>query len=166
MIKTDSAGNTKWTKTFGGADFDAGSSVRQTSDSGYAVAGITNSFRADNNYHFYVIKMNTTGTLQWSRTIGGANADDAYSIIQTIDGGYVVAGWTNSFGSSAYDIYVVKLDANGNTCANSTSPSSIVTNPTVLLLRILGGTNPIIRFNNRMILIPTINRNIYNTNSA
>jgi hypothetical protein len=77
----------------------------------------------------YIVKLNSSGTLLWSRTIGGTGNDDARSIIQSMDGGFVVAGRTQSFGSGNNDVFVVKLDANGNTCGNSTSPTSIVTKP-------------------------------------
>jgi hypothetical protein len=72
----------------------------------------------------YVAKLDGSGALQWSRTVGGGGTDVAYSILQTTDGGYIVAGTTNSFGAGSNDMYIVKLDASGNTCGNSNSPPS------------------------------------------
>jgi hypothetical protein len=61
------------------------------------------------------VKLDSGGNVQWTKTIGGSDADGAWSIIQSSDGGYAVAGWTGSFGVRG-DIYVVKMDANGNVC--------------------------------------------------
>ena len=124
IVKLNATGSLQWTKTVGGAVDDYAWSIIQTTDSGYAIAGLTYSFGAG-NYDMYIVKLSSTGSLQWSKTVGGTGDDEAYSIIQTTDGGYVVAGFTNSFGAGGYDMFIVKLDANGNTCANSTSPSSI-----------------------------------------
>jgi hypothetical protein len=63
----------------------------------------------------YVVKLDSSGNVQWTKTIGGG-VDEANSIIQSSDGGYVVAGRTGSFGAGGYDFYVVKLDVNGNVC--------------------------------------------------
>jgi hypothetical protein len=61
------------------------------------------------------VKLDSSGNVQWTKTIGGGG-DEANSIIQSSDGGYVVAGRTSSFGAGGYDFYVVKLDVNGNVC--------------------------------------------------
>jgi len=113
VIKLDANGNLQWTKTIGGPDFDVGNSLIQTSDGGYAIAGETESFGAG-NYDLYVVKLDANGNLQWTKTIGGTDVDWGFSLIQTSDGGYVIAGETESFGAGNYDLYVVKLDANGN----------------------------------------------------
>jgi hypothetical protein len=114
LIKTDANGNTTWTKTFGGTDLDGGCSVRQTSDGGYIVAGFTQSFGAG-SYDVYLIKTNANGNSTWTRTIGGANNDCGYSVQQTSDGGYIIAGYTGSYGAGGFDVYLVKTDVNGNT---------------------------------------------------
>jgi hypothetical protein len=62
------------------------------------------------------VKLDSSGNVQWTKTIGGSSDDEAWSIIQSSDGGYVVAGYTESFGAGGWDIYVVKMDANGNVC--------------------------------------------------
>ena len=113
VVKLDAQGNLQWTRTIGGGNSDVGLSIIQTSDGGYAIAGRTNSFGAG-NYDVYVVKLNAQGNLQWTRTIGGTNRDEGSSIIQTSDGGYAIVGWTNSFGAGNYDVYVVKLNAQGN----------------------------------------------------
>jgi hypothetical protein len=113
VVKLDGNGNIEWTCTIGGGNADGGSSIIQTTDGGYAVGGRTNSFGAG-NLDIYVVKLDGNGNIQWTRTIGGGNNDEGSSIIQTTDGGYAVAGYTYSFGAGGYDVYVVKLDGNGN----------------------------------------------------
>jgi hypothetical protein len=113
VVKLDASGNLQWTKTIGGRDFEDGYSLIQTSDGGYAIAGDTYSFGAGET-DVYVVKLDASGNLQWTKTIGGRDFEDGYSLIQTADGGYAIAGSTISFGAGETDVYVVKLDANGN----------------------------------------------------
>jgi hypothetical protein len=113
VVKLDSGGNVQWTKTIGGSDSDFANSIIQSSDGGYAVAGYTWSFGAG-GYDMYVVKLDSEGNVQWAKTIGGSSYDAAKSITQSSDGGYVVAGLTNSFGAGGYNMYVVKLDSSGN----------------------------------------------------
>jgi hypothetical protein len=113
VFKLDAKGNLQWTKTIGGKKEDAGTSLIQTSDGGYAITGFTNSFGAG-DWDVYVVKLDAQGNLQWTKTIGGPKGDEGYSLIQTSDGGYAIAGYTESFGAGGHDVYVVKLDAKGN----------------------------------------------------
>lgn len=124
IVKLDANGTLEWTRTVGGGGVDAAFSIIQTTDGGFAVAGCTHSFGAV-YYDMYIVKLNSSNTLEWSRTVGGTIDDFASPIIQTTDGGYVVAGCTDSFGAGEEDMYIVKLDGSGNTCGNFTSPSSI-----------------------------------------
>jgi uncharacterized delta-60 repeat protein len=113
LIKTDANGNLQWAKTYGGTNFDYAYSVQQTSDGGYIVAGGTNSFGAG-GYDFFLIKTDANGDIIWAKTYGGTNNDSAFSVQQTSDGGYIVAGRTRSFGAGGYDFFLIKTDANGN----------------------------------------------------
>jgi hypothetical protein len=113
VVKLDSSGNVIWTKTIGGSLTDVAYSIIQSSDGGYAVAGYTGSFGAG-GWDIYVVKLDASGNVQWTKTIGGSYGDEANSIIQSSDGGYVVAGWTESFGAGDRDMFVVKLDSSGN----------------------------------------------------
>jgi hypothetical protein len=113
LIKTDANGNLQWAKTYRGTDWEEAYSVQQTYDGGYIVAGWTSSFGAG-YYDIFLIKTDANGNLQWAKTYGGTYWDDAYSVQQTSDGGYIVAGWTLSFGAGDYDIFLIKTDASGN----------------------------------------------------
>ncbi len=114
LIRTDTSGDTLWTRTYGGRDTDWGYWVQQTADSGYIVAGGTCSFGAG-SADVYLIKSNASGDTLWTRTYGGANGDGGYSVQQTADGGYIITGWTECFGAGAYDVYLIKTDASGDT---------------------------------------------------
>ncbi|MFZ8804522.1 MAG: MopE-related protein, partial [Candidatus Calescibacterium sp.] len=98
VLKLDSGGNVQWTKTIGGSGDDVAYSIIQSSDGGYVVAGYTSSFGAGWDWDIYVVKLDSEGDVVWTKTIGGSSYDVATSIIQSSDGGYVVAGWTSSFG--------------------------------------------------------------------
>ncbi len=113
LMKTDANGNIIWAKTYGGTDWDFASSVQQTSDGGYIVAGLTNSFGAG-SWDFFLIKTDANGNLEWAKTYGGTDFDEAFSVQQTSDGGYILAGETRSFGAGLSDIFLMKTDANGN----------------------------------------------------
>jgi hypothetical protein len=114
IIKLDSKGNKIWQKIYGGSEDDVASSIQQTTDRGFVVAGYTESFGAGRR-DVYVIKLDAYGNKIWEKTFGGSDWDCAYSIQQTSDGGYIVAGETNSFGAGDYNVYVIKFDENGNT---------------------------------------------------
>jgi len=63
----------------------------------------------------YVLKLDANGNKVWGKTFGGNKDDLFYSVEQTKDGGYVFAGWTQSFGAGQTDVYIIKTDAEGNT---------------------------------------------------
>ena len=112
ILKLNLDGSLAWQKTFGGNRDDVAYSIQQTTDGGYIVAGSTYSFGAGSS-DLYIVKLDSNGTLIWQKTFGGGLEDFAYFIQQTTDGGYIVAGYTNSFGSGGYDVYVLKLNSDG-----------------------------------------------------
>jgi len=112
LIKTDNSGNLMWTKTYGGSSSDYGYSVRQTLDGGYIIAGYTSSFGAGTS-DVYLIRTDNNGDISWAKTYGGTSSDFGYSVRQTTDGGYIVAGYTESFGIAG-DVYLIHTDADGS----------------------------------------------------
>ena len=125
VVKLDSIGNIQWQKCLGGTSDDVAYSVQQTIDGGYILTGYTGSIDSDvNGNHgsndFWVVKLDSIGNLQWQKCLGGTSNDVAYSVQQTTDGGFILAGYTNSndgdvIGNHGFnDVWVVKLDGTGN----------------------------------------------------
>ncbi len=113
LIKTDASGNLTWSQTFGGASPDDGYSVLPTTDGGYIIAGGAASF-GDVYGDIYLVKASSNGNMTWSKTFGGENTDRGYSVQPTTDGGYIIGGYTRSFGAGNEDVYLVKTDTTGN----------------------------------------------------
>jgi hypothetical protein len=112
LIRIDGDGNLLWQKTFGGAKQDGGRSIRVTAD-GYILGGYTESYGAGIR-DVYLLKVNSSGTLLWQKTYGGSNEDHGQCVQVTGDGGYIVTGYTESYGAGGLDLYIVKTDGNGN----------------------------------------------------
>jgi hypothetical protein len=114
LVRTDSGGDTSWTRTFGGMNYDDGYSVQQTNDGGYIIAGTTWSYGAG-GADVYLVKTDTAGDTQWTRTFGGSLDDYGLCARQTRDGGYIVGGWTMSYPDSSTYVWLIKTNANGDT---------------------------------------------------
>lgn len=114
IVKLDESGNLEWQKCLGGTGPEETGSVRQTTDGGYIVAGWTGSNDGDvmgdhGYYDRWIVKLDSIGDIQWQKCLGGTGAEGANSIQQTIDGGYIVVGW-----SLSNDSDVIKLDSVGD----------------------------------------------------
>jgi|GEM_PF-518136 len=125
VIVFSQAPSIQWQKSYGGTNIDYAYFVRQTSDNGYIVAGTTKSnniFVSGNHgdYDYWIIKLDDSGNLQWQKALGGSGTEEAYSVEQTSDGGYIIAGSSNSNNGNvtgnhgSYDYWIVKLDSAGN----------------------------------------------------
>jgi hypothetical protein len=111
LIKTDVSGNEQWNKTFGGQNDVGFSFNKPLMEDIYN--WIQESF-GNGNYDVYLIKTDVSGNEQWNKTFGDTNGDYGNSVQQTTDGGYIITGYTESFGNGNYDVYLIKTDGQGN----------------------------------------------------
>jgi len=108
LVKTDSSGVKQWQQTYGGTGDDLAYTVQQTTDGGYIMVGGTESFAA-NRTQAYLVKSDSSGNMQWQETFGGSGNSTGMDVQQTRDGGYIVAGWTDSAHGGRLDVYLAKL---------------------------------------------------------
>ncbi len=113
LIKTDSAGNVIWSRTYGGEGDDYGTAVQRTADGGYIIAGHTSS-SGEGGADLWLFKTDSAGNVIWSRTFGGKEGDYGTAVQQTADGGYIVTGRTASHGAGGVDMWLIRTDGNGN----------------------------------------------------
>ncbi|MFI5172366.1 MAG: MopE-related protein [Chitinophagales bacterium] len=126
VVKLDASANIEWQKCYGGSEYDFAYSIEQTPDEGFIVAGKTESSDGDvSGYHgnvdYWVIKIDSIGNIEWEKAYGGTGYDVAYSVKNTIDGGFIIAGESDSnngdvtgFHGGPTDFWVVKTDNSGN----------------------------------------------------
>ncbi|MGQ0829078.1 MAG: T9SS type A sorting domain-containing protein [Bacteroidota bacterium] len=125
VVKLDNLGTIQWKKSLGGSDYDHGWDVNQTADGGYIViaGSVSNDGDVSGNHgygDYWVVKLDNFGAIQWQKSYGGSENDFAYSIQQTADEGYIVAGYTESNNGNVIgnhggaDYWIVKLDNSGN----------------------------------------------------
>ncbi len=112
LIKTDDNGNEVWTKSYGNDGWDLGNEVIITKDGGYLFVGYTQEVFGE-EVDLFLVKIDSDGNKEWAKMYGGFANESGYSVKQTADGGYIIAG-TSSFDSDNSDIYLIKTDKNGN----------------------------------------------------
>ncbi len=113
LLKTDYKGFRLWDRTFGGPGNESAASVQQTADGGYIIAGTTFTYGAGGS-DAWLLKTDSNGNRLWDKTFGGLDNDSAASVRQTLDGGYIIAGTTFTYGAGGSDAWLIKTDANGN----------------------------------------------------
>ncbi|MCB1060731.1 MAG: T9SS type A sorting domain-containing protein [Calditrichaeota bacterium] len=97
---------------YGTSDDEVANDIETTSDFGYIMCGYRE--RANSGRDFHLVKVTSAGVLEWAKTYGGPESDIAHAVIQTPDGGYAVVGETNSFGNGGSDVWLLRLDVNGD----------------------------------------------------
>lgn len=132
VLKLNSFGIIEWQNSYGGSGTDNLFDLCQTQDGGFILAGSSNSDISGNksentivpfSFDYWVVKLDSSGEIEWQNNIGGSGSDQLYSVDITLDGGYVLGGWSNSpisgdktesnfLGSE--DFWIIKLDSLGN----------------------------------------------------
>jgi hypothetical protein len=112
LVKTDADGDSLWSKTYGGGDFEMGTSVNVTPDGGYIITGKTDSYGAGGS-DLWLIKTDSNGDTLWTRTYGGASNEEGRSVRVASDGGYIITGSTGSYGNGSYDVWLLKTNTDG-----------------------------------------------------
>ncbi len=112
LMKLDSSGDSLWAKTYTSSGH--ANSIQQTQDQGYIITGTTEMISYGNS-DIFLIKTNGLGDTLWTKTFGGAKIDEGHSVYQTSNGEFIVVGYTESFGESFGDAYLIKTDINGDT---------------------------------------------------
>ncbi len=115
LIRTNSFGDTLWTKMIGGPNSQSGWNVEQTTDGGFIIAANTESGISGEDCDWWLVKTNSLGDTIWTKTFGGDSTDWMESVRQTSDGGYVLSGYTKSFGPGKQNLWIIKTNANGDT---------------------------------------------------
>ncbi|HOC66927.1 MAG TPA: hypothetical protein PKG62_06005, partial [Methanothrix soehngenii] len=115
LIKYDERGNKLWDKSYGGSDRDWGESIQQTEDGGFIIAGVTNSSGGEGG-DVWLVRTDRNGTMLWERSYGDAARAEGRSVQLTDDGGYIIAGLTESSGAGQEgyeDLWLIKTDEKG-----------------------------------------------------
>jgi len=123
IVKTDQNGDSSWTKTYGGNDWDFGYSIETTSDTGYVIAGETYSYGSGIS-DGYIIKLDSIGDTLWTKTFGGTGKDAFYDVIEAYNGDLLFAGSTTSVDGDL-DYWLVKTDSLGNELWQYTAGDSL-----------------------------------------
>jgi len=138
LLKTDSLGDTVWTKSYGDTLDDRGYSVQQTSDGGYILVGYTDSFGAGSS-DLWLVRTDSLGDTLWTTTYGWTGAEGGIEVQQTTDGGYIIAGETNSFGAGSYDVWLLRIspepgieEETNRTAKRSNFGTTVISGPLLL----------------------------------
>ncbi len=125
LLKVDSMCNYEWSQALGGANNDWGYSIKQTFDKGFIIALSSNSY-GNGGYDAILMKRDSLGNYEWTKTYGGVDWDFAYSVVQTYDSGYVFCGETYNNSNGFSDVYIVKTNPLGDTLWTRTYGGALI----------------------------------------
>jgi hypothetical protein len=114
LLKVNAEGDTVWTRTYGGEDYEYGACLQVTKDGGFVIVGSTGSFGAGGG-DIWLLKTDQYGDTLWSKLYGGDLYEHGCYVSEIEDSGYLIVGGTSSFGAGIYDIWVIRTDAAGDT---------------------------------------------------
>lgn len=114
LMELDIKGNIIWFNAYGGTDNEGSYMLKQTNDKGFFLCGYTSSSMSNGGNDIYIVKTDSIGNVDWENNYGGISDESGYSIDITSDGGYIIGGRTNSYGLGGDDLYMVKIDSQGN----------------------------------------------------
>jgi len=120
LLRMSATGEMKWRFLLGGAKADDGKAITRAADGSIMVLGSTKSLANNYDRNLYVAKISLDGKLIWERSIGGDRDEFAGGIAGTDDGGVLVVGDSESYGNGYRDIYITKLDKDGNIVSSRT----------------------------------------------
>ncbi len=114
LVRIDADGDSAWSRTFGGSGEDCVYDVVMTDDGGFLLVGYSNSFTPSGDTDVFILKTDQYGDSLWSVGYGGEGNDFANGVAATSDGGYLIAGWSDSFGTGDDDIWLIKINSSGD----------------------------------------------------
>src|SRR6185503_16859270 len=112
LVEFDALGYLTWAKTYGGISYETGYCVTQTRDGGYLAVGYTASY-SPGGYNIFMVRTDSLGTLLWAKSAGGSSTDMCNWVEETSDGGFILTGYTLSYGAGGSDIFIAKTDSAG-----------------------------------------------------
>lgn len=165
IIKTDSLGDTLWTRKYGGSNHEWGMCIRENHDGSFIITGATMSSGAGLQ-DVYLLKISNTGDSLWASAYGGTGYDFGHEVEITSDSGYIIAGYTESYGAGGNDVYLIKIapdtfsveEAKGDVITNHSFGASIINGP---LLLPEGKTCKIFDITGRVVMPDKIKPGIY-----
>jgi hypothetical protein len=131
LVRTDPNGTEQWSKTYGGTKDDSVTSIQETSDGGFILAGYTESFGAGKR-DAWIVRTYSNGEKIWSKTFGGENDDRIFSVKQISDESYILAGQTYSYGNGSGDAWLIKVSDDALISIKPTSTIQIISPATTI----------------------------------
>lgn len=135
LVKVNSSGKEQWNNTFGEANYDYGYSTQRTLDNGYVIAGLTQTYGPSGNKG-WLVKFDENGSKLWNMSFGGIKTDGIYSVQQTLDGGYILGGSTQTYAAHFTDAWLIKVSSDTDISTPTPVLTTVLTSPLSTTLNI------------------------------